>query len=64
MLMGIDSDHEKMERWVDKFGCEVGFFPCYLGFPLGGHPRATTFWDIVYEQNPKEACYVEERLFL
>ena len=41
------------------FDCEVDSPPSYLGLPLSGNPKATTFWDPICG-DLKEAGSVEE----
>ncbi|KAA0041255.1 reverse transcriptase [Cucumis melo var. makuwa] len=39
-VMGMDCGEEKLKRWLELVGCEVGRLPSsYLGFPLESHPR-------------------------
>lgn len=50
-ILGINTNALKLQRWVEVFDCEVGFFPSmYLGLPLGDNPRAMSFWDSVCEK--------------
>lgn len=57
--MGVNSDQDKLKRWVEVFDCEVDSPPSYLGLPLSGNPKATTFWDPICG-DLKEAGSVEE----
>lgn len=44
---------------AEMISCNVDAWPIkYLGVPLGGQPRSTTFWDLVVEKVSKKlACW-------
>ncbi|KAK9927793.1 hypothetical protein M0R45_024959 [Rubus argutus] len=53
-LVGINVEAGKVERLANLWGCTVGSWPMkYLGLPLGGNPRASTFWNPVVEKVEK-----------
>lgn len=53
-LVGINSENPNVERLAEVLGCGVGSWPLsYLGLPLGGNPKAASFWNPVIERTKK-----------
>lgn len=53
-ILGIVSDQDKMRRWAEVFGREIGSFPSsHLDLFLGGNLRATFFWDLSLRRSEK-----------
>lgn len=53
-MLGIvlNCDDEKVRRWVDMVGCQVGFLP-YHGLTLGRNPKSLIFWTLVVDKGRK-----------
>lgn len=50
-VLGINSEEEKIKRWVDFIGCEMlSFLSSFLGLPLGNNPKSIDFWDLVVDK--------------
>lgn len=41
-IMGLNCEEEKLRRWVDLVGCDIGL-SSYLGLSLGGNSKADLF---------------------
>ena len=53
-LAGINVEDSRVGQLAVMVGCEVTPWPLtYLGVPLGGNPRAETFWDPVIQRISK-----------
>lgn len=52
--LGTNSERYNVERLAEVLGCGVGSWPLsYLGLPLGGNPKAASFWNLVIERTEK-----------
>lgn len=75
---GVKSKYEKimhgryscrggdLESLAEVMGCKVGSWSMkYLGMPLGGNPRAVSFWDSVVEKVSKKlVCWKKSYISL
>lgn len=46
LILGINCEQEKINRWANLVGCDVGSFPSsYFSLPFSVNPGAILFWD-------------------
>lgn len=50
-IIGLNRDPVKLNSWASLVGCAVNNLPCsYLGLPLGGNLKYSSFWSLVAEK--------------
>ena len=50
-IYGINLDQNHLSRLAKLLDCKASSWPIfYLGLPLGGNPKAYSFWDLVIER--------------
>ena len=63
-IFGINSDQDKLKRWVEMFDCEIGSFPSsHLGLFGGWKRESFDFLESYLGKNLQETNGVEEIFF-
>lgn len=63
-VLGINCEGDKLFRWTNLVGCEVGDFPSlYLGLLLGRNLSAISFWDVPLEKIRKRLASWKKKFF-
>lgn len=66
ILLGIGVEEEVVHRYASVMACQVEKWSMkYLGMPLGGNKKSSTFWDPVVERvNKKLSCWKQSCISL